>query len=145
NGIFLMDKPNIRPIVFGKILGYIYTGDVFLSLENEDVLEILIAADELILEALIDSIQDYLISEGVNWIKENFIKVRQVVSRLESCKKISKTCDVIIETEPKIIFKSKMSLTIDKDLLISLLKREDLDMKEIKIWDFLVKWGIAQS
>ncbi|CAG8702589.1 4379_t:CDS:2, partial [Ambispora leptoticha] len=145
NGIISMDKPNIRPIIFEKILRYIYTGDITLTLENDDILDILIAADEMILEALIKSILDYIISEGMDWIKENIVKVQRVASSLEACKTLSNKCNEIMKAEPEIIFKSKSYLTIEKDFLLDLLKRNDLDMKEIEIWDLLVKWGIAQS
>ncbi|CAG8571219.1 10265_t:CDS:2 [Ambispora gerdemannii] len=84
NGIISMDKPNIRPVIFEKILGYIYTGEIILPLESEDILDILIAADELMLEALINSIQNCIVSEGMNWIKENFIKVQQLKKDLKA-------------------------------------------------------------
>lgn len=33
---------------------------------------------------------------------------------------------------------------MDKDILLSLVKRDDLDIEEIAIWKYLVKWGTAQ-
>ncbi|RHZ57831.1 hypothetical protein Glove_383g23 [Diversispora epigaea] len=34
---------------------------------------------------------------------------------------------------------------IFKSALVSLLKRNDLQMKEVKVWDYVIKWGIAQT
>ncbi|CAG8681848.1 9902_t:CDS:2, partial [Dentiscutata heterogama] len=34
--------------------------------------------------------------------------------------------------------------TLDKDIFLNLVKRDDLDIEEIDIWKYLVKWGTAQ-
>src|SRR6266498_459629 len=42
------------------------------------------------------------------------------------------------------IFFSNNFSSIDKDILFSLLKRDNLKIEEIIIWDSLIKWGINQ-
>ena len=36
-------------------------------------------------------------------------------------------------------------LHFPKKSLISLIKRDDLQMKEIEVWEHVLKWGIAQN
>ncbi|CAG8481516.1 663_t:CDS:2 [Racocetra persica] len=51
----------------------------------------------------------------------------------------------IICKDPKLFFELKEFLTLDKDIFLELIKRIDLDIEGIDIWNYLVKWGIAQS
>src|SRR5437588_12687378 len=34
---------------------------------------------------------------------------------------------------------------MEKQMLISLLKKEDLNMREIDVWSYVIKWGIGQT
>ena len=47
---------------------------------------------------------------------------------------------------PGIIFKADDFITLDKDLLIFILENnKKLRLYEIQKWDYIVKWGIAQT
>ncbi|CAG8664477.1 5920_t:CDS:1, partial [Scutellospora calospora] len=46
---------------------------------------------------------------------------------------------------PKPFFELKEYLTLDKDILLMLIKRDYMNIEEIDIWKYLVKWGTAQS
>ncbi|KAF0532595.1 btb/poz domain-containing protein 19-like [Gigaspora margarita] len=88
NGFIIFKKPNISPAIFLLILRYIYTG--VLDLTNQsgfDVLALLIASEELILELPI----------------------------------------------------------LDKDIFLTLIKKDVMDIEEIDIWKDLIKWGTTQS
>ncbi|RIA93815.1 BTB/POZ protein [Glomus cerebriforme] len=62
NNMINFTKPNISPIVFEMIIKYIYTG--ILDLKNQavsDILDLLVASDELLIEELVTFGQNYLI------------------------------------------------------------------------------------
>ena len=46
---------------------------------------------------------------------------------------------------PDKIFESENFTSLPENALISLIKRDDLQMDEGKIWDDVIRWGIAQS
>jgi hypothetical protein len=47
--------------------------------------------------------------------------------------------------DPQPFFTSKNFLSLDKVSLYNLLRRNDLQIDEIDIWDCLIKWGIGQT
>ncbi|GBC40202.1 BTB/POZ protein [Rhizophagus irregularis DAOM 181602=DAOM 197198] len=70
NNMIMFNKPIVTPIVFEMILKYIYTGEIdFAKQSGENILGLLIAVDELLLEKLFDHIQDYLIEKHNSWIE----------------------------------------------------------------------------
>ncbi|EXX77165.1 hypothetical protein RirG_026350 [Rhizophagus irregularis DAOM 197198w] len=46
---------------------------------------------------------------------------------------------------PEKIFKSLDFTSLPEKSIISLIKRDDLQMKEIEIWEHVLKWGLAQN
>ncbi|CAG8469970.1 9195_t:CDS:2 [Dentiscutata heterogama] len=82
---YVFEKPNIRPIVFEVILRYIYSGNLVLDkLNGKDIVELLVAADELIFEELIYPLQDYLLKNKLTWIQENILYVLNTVIGLNA-------------------------------------------------------------
>ncbi|CAG8698713.1 6275_t:CDS:2 [Cetraspora pellucida] len=79
NNLITFSKPNIRPIVFEVILKFIYTGKI--SLDDYDaltILDLLVAADELCLQELIDHAQDYLLCYKPSWMQRNFATTHKI-------------------------------------------------------------------
>ncbi|GES76303.1 BTB/POZ domain-containing protein [Rhizophagus clarus] len=106
DGRFILRKQNIKPHLFDIILRFIYCGTIELkNLQGPDVLNLLIAVDELNIHSLITYIQEYLIDHQTEFLHQN-------------------------PTAP---------------LLELLLKRDDLNMDEIEIWNSLLKWCFAQQ
>ncbi|RHZ73603.1 hypothetical protein Glove_230g207 [Diversispora epigaea] len=56
-----------------------------------------------------------------------------------------KFCNDIIVKHPSIIFESAEFTSLHESALISILKRDDLQMKESEIWDYVIKWGTAHN
>ncbi|RGB27975.1 hypothetical protein C1646_717286, partial [Rhizophagus diaphanus] len=74
-------KPNVTPIVFDMILKYIYTGELNLNKQSsEDILKLLVASDELLIDELFEYVQNYLIERRNSWIRQNFVHVLHTVS-----------------------------------------------------------------
>ncbi|UZO01212.1 uncharacterized protein OCT59_012316 [Rhizophagus irregularis] len=128
------------------ILRYIYTSELDLTKQSgENILELLIASDELLLEELFEFVQDYLILKQTSWIYQNLFFVLNAVYKLVGCKKLKECCFEFFSANSLPFITSKTFLSIDKDILHNLLSRDDLQVKEIAIWDCLIQWGIEQT
>ncbi|RHZ76538.1 hypothetical protein Glove_196g119 [Diversispora epigaea] len=60
-------------------------------------------------------------------------------------KKLENFYNDIVVKYPNLIFDSDDFASLKESALVSLLKRDDLQMEEIKIWDYVIKLGIAQT
>ncbi|CAB4399538.1 unnamed protein product [Rhizophagus irregularis] len=145
--MILYNKPNITPTIFDILLKYIYTGELDLKeYQDEDILELLVASDELLLEELFDHVQDYLIKNRTTWIqKKNFDLVLNTAFKLMNCRKLQDFCLKFICIDPQPFITSESFLSLDKDILYNLFEREDLQIDEIVLWECLIKWGIKQT
>uniref|UniRef100_U9SVW2 BTB domain-containing protein n=1 Tax=Rhizophagus irregularis (strain DAOM 181602 / DAOM 197198 / MUCL 43194) TaxID=747089 RepID=U9SVW2_RHIID len=65
--------PNISPEIFQIILKYIYGGIITLN-EKEplEILRVLVAADQLYLQEIVDYLQEYLINNDYEWMEQHF-------------------------------------------------------------------------
>ncbi|UZO04946.1 uncharacterized protein OCT59_025308 [Rhizophagus irregularis] len=98
------------------ILRYIYGGILSLNeQENSDFLKVLAAADELRLQELVDYLQKYLIENKSEWMEENFEFTQRISLQSNNLVELQQFC------------------------------RDDLQMKEIEIWEHVLKWGLAQN
>ncbi|GBB83320.1 hypothetical protein RclHR1_10050003 [Rhizophagus clarus] len=146
NNIFNFVKPNISPSVFEIIIKYMYTGILdFREKTDTDILGLLVASDELLTQELITFVQNYLIENHAEWLRNNFVKVLHAIIQFESCKQLQNYCLESICTDPKPFFNSPEFPTLETNILLGLLKRDDLLMDEIDLWNNLIKWGIAQN
>ncbi|KAG9287964.1 hypothetical protein G9A89_017559 [Geosiphon pyriformis] len=144
--MLIFKKPNIAAKIFEIILGYMYTGVVNLNKEKgEDVLQLLIAADELELLELINHGQEHLIKNESKWLQENAVKTMQTISRHEPFGKLKEHYSQMVKNNPQFIFKSNDFLSLEESVLVSLLQREDLEIEEIELWQSLIKWGIGNT
>ncbi|GBC02514.1 hypothetical protein RclHR1_04660007 [Rhizophagus clarus] len=144
NDMILFDKKNISPNVFDMILRYIYIGELDLTEQSvEDILKLLIASDELLIEELFNYVQDYLVEKQTKWIQKNF-HFLNIAFELTNCKKLQ---DYILESICKDSYSFMISnefLTLDKDIIYKVIERDDLQIDEVVVWDHLIKWGVEQ-
>ncbi|GBB98680.1 hypothetical protein RclHR1_00330007 [Rhizophagus clarus] len=146
NNMILFNKPNITPTVFDMILKYIYKGELELNkYTGENILGLLVASDELLLEELFERVQDYLIKKLTTWVQKNFVLVLHTVFKLASCKRLQDYCLKSICADPQPFFTSKDFPSLDKEILYGLLKRDDMQIEEVVVWECLIKWGIEQT
>ncbi|RGB41118.1 TLD-domain-containing protein [Rhizophagus diaphanus] len=125
---------------------YIYGGRV--SLEEYDILDIikiLDVASKLSLQELINYLQSYLIKKKTNWIEQNFNMVYEASFENNSFLKLQKYCTKLISDEPDKIFKSLDFYSIPEKLLSSIIQSENLQMSEVQVWEYVLKWGFAQN
>ncbi|GBB93006.1 hypothetical protein RclHR1_00210002 [Rhizophagus clarus] len=141
DGIYIFKKPNISPQLFEIILRFIYCGKVDLTnLQGSETLKLLIAVDEFNIQTLVTCVQKHLISDR-EFLQENFMEVLQMVYCNELFTDLLNYCLEEID----MIFNSDKFITLEAHLLEFILKRDDLNLDEIEIWDGLIKWGLAQE
>ncbi|RHZ84095.1 hypothetical protein Glove_85g83 [Diversispora epigaea] len=146
DGMILFTKPNVSPPVFTLIIKYIYSGVLDLTnVSGFNIFGLLVASDELILEELFKHVQNYLIEKEAAWLDKNLVKVLPIVSKLVNCKQLQDYCYESICADPEPFFTSKDFPILDKDIFLELIKRDDLEIEEIVLWDHLIKWGISQT
>ncbi|CAB4399483.1 unnamed protein product [Rhizophagus irregularis] len=146
NNIFNFIKPNISPIVFEMVIRYMYSG--ILDLREKavtDILDLLVASDELLMQGLITFVQKYLIENQAEWLQDNLFNVLHTLFQFESCKQLQDYCLESICEDPEPFFNSPKFLTLEKNILLGLLDRDDMTMDEIELWNNLIRWGIAQN
>nr|CAG8671251.1 13815_t:CDS:2 [Entrophospora candida] len=54
-------------------------------------------------------------------------------------------CLELIAEKPASIFRSEGFISLEEELLASLLRRDDIGMEEIEIWNYMIRWGIANT
>ncbi|EXX53102.1 hypothetical protein RirG_247050 [Rhizophagus irregularis DAOM 197198w] len=146
DGKFILKKPNISPHLFDIILRFIYCGNIELkNLQGLDVLKLLIAVDELNIHQLISHIQEYLIKHQTEFLHQNPTGILETVYKHETFTDLWDFCLEKICEEPEILFNSDKFVNLKAPLLELLLKRDDLNMDEIEVWEGLLKWCFAQQ
>src|SRR5207244_541038 len=60
-------------------------------------------------------------------------------------KQLQDYCFESIYEYPEPFFNSPEFPTSEKSLLLRLIQRDDLIIEEIELWNYLIKWGIAQT
>ncbi|RIB16522.1 hypothetical protein C2G38_2189697 [Gigaspora rosea] len=147
NGIIKIDlKSHILIQQFEIIIRYIYGG--FISLESFDtqfIFDFILVADEFLLEELVDSLETYLIESKAHWLRTHFTHVYKTCFQNNKLKELQNWSNNILAKHPNIIFDSEDFNSLNETALVSLIKRDDLQMEEIKIWNYIVKWGMAQN
>ncbi|RHZ71575.1 hypothetical protein Glove_256g116 [Diversispora epigaea] len=142
----LLKLPNISVNVFDVIIKYIYSGKVLLEkLENSIIFDLLIASNELELDELIEYLQTHFVNNGASWLQLNFSQVYRTSYQVKCFKIIRDFCDNIIAKHPNTIFESENFHSLPEDALISILKQDDLQLEESKIWEYVIDWGKAKN
>ncbi|CAB4431883.1 unnamed protein product [Rhizophagus irregularis] len=112
--------PNISPKLFQTILRYIY-GE------------------------LVNYLQEYLIKNKSEWIKQNFEITLQTSFQASSLLELQQFCVDFMAKSPEKVFNSLDFTLLPEKSLVSLIKRDDLQMKEIEIWEHVLKWSLEKN
>ncbi|GET00907.1 hypothetical protein GLOIN_2v1779234 [Rhizophagus clarus] len=147
NDKIIFTKPNISPIVFKKILKYIYTGEFSLTDDNNrDIFaDLLSAADELVLPELTKYMEEYIITYERDWLQENIANIFILTSyKYENFGRFWKYFCELLAQQPETIFTSANFVSLDKSILLEFIKRDDLNINEIEIWKNLIRWAREQ-
>ena len=112
--------------------------------DNSDILKVLVAADELLLHELVDYLQTYLVENKADWMEQNFELIHRTSFQYNNLLELQKFCTNFMARSPDKIFKSLDFTSLPEKSLVSLLKRDDLRMKEIEIWEHVLKRGLRK-
>ncbi|RIB17256.1 hypothetical protein C2G38_2142680 [Gigaspora rosea] len=130
---------------FEIIIRYIYGGT--LSLERNDesfIFEFILVSQIFFLEELVKRLENYLIKEKDHWLRSKIVHIHQIVSKNNCFQELQKWCNETVARDPKKVFNSENFVTLQENALVSLIGRDDLQMKEVEIWKSIIKWGISQ-
>ncbi|UZO06870.1 uncharacterized protein OCT59_027175 [Rhizophagus irregularis] len=137
---------NILPEIFQIILRYIYGGRISLEeYDTSDIINVLLAASELGLQELITYAQSFLIKTKADWMESNFNLIYQTSFENDSFLELQRFCIDLSSKEPDKIFNSPNFSSIPENLLVSLIQSDNLQMSEIQVWEYVLKWGLVQN
>jgi hypothetical protein len=120
-----LDKPNIRPNLFKVILRFIYGGKIEINeLDAKDILDLLMAVDELCIVELFHELQEYLIKNETDWIEKNIIYVHKIIFRHNALEDLKDYWNNIVSEDPCILFEAENFPEFDESSLIEILKMD---------------------
>ena len=108
------------------------------------MLKLLIVVDELNIQQLISHIQEFLINHQTEFLHQNPTGILETVYQHETFTDLWNFCLEKVCEEPKILLNSDEFTKLKAPLLEVLLKRDDLNVDEIDIWESLLKWCLAR-
>jgi hypothetical protein len=115
------------------------------KLQGPDVLKLFVVVDELKIQTLIHCIQEYLVKYIHKFLRQYPIEILETIYQHEIFTDLWDYCLEEICAEPDILFKSDNFINLKVPLLELLLKRDDLSLDEIDLWDNLIKWCFSQN
>ena len=116
------------------------------NLDANEILELLEACDELNFNELIEDLQNHLLIEHKEWIQQNLIYFYKFSSKHhQTFNLLQDYCNELIDDKPETLLNSGDMVSIEKSMLITILKKDDLGLDEIDIWDHVIQWGIGQN
>ncbi|RHZ60549.1 hypothetical protein Glove_352g30 [Diversispora epigaea] len=146
NNIKTITKPNISDKIFYIILKYIYGGIVDLeNVETKFIFDLMVIADEFEIEELTKKLENHLIETQSSWLKSHFSLVYRSIFSGNNFIDLEKFCNDIVAKYPNLIFDAEDFTSLQESALVSLLKRDDLQLEEMILWEYIIKWGIAQN
>ncbi|RHZ75054.1 hypothetical protein Glove_217g286 [Diversispora epigaea] len=114
-------------------------------MDTRTIYELMIVANKLKFEELSEKLENFLIVANASWLKIHFSFVYHSIYKHNKFQNLEKFCNDIIAKHPSIIFESTEFTSLPESALVSILNRDDLQMKESEIWDYLIKWGTSRN
>src|ERR1044072_5339242 len=108
-------------------------------------MNILVAANELNLQELVTHLQSFLIEKKANWLEENFNQIHRISFEHDTFSDLQKFGTNLISKEPGKIFNSVDSVSIPEKSLITLIQNDNLSISDVQVWEYVLKWGLAQN
>ncbi|RIB24647.1 hypothetical protein C2G38_2168066 [Gigaspora rosea] len=148
NNTKTLDLKNVSIQQFEIVIKYIYGGIILL--ENNDtsfIFELMLVAYELFFDELAKHLETLLIEteSHSHWLRLNFTRIYQKIFQNNKPQELQKWCNDIVVKYPEKIFDSEDFFSLQENAFVSLISRDDLQMKEVKIWNHVIEWGIAQN
>ncbi|RHZ49359.1 hypothetical protein Glove_522g32 [Diversispora epigaea] len=147
NNVKTIIKQDISSQIIDLILKYIYGGIINLeNVETRIIFDLMLAANKFELEELSKKLETILIKDKASWLKTHFSFVyRSIFTNNNNFKDLENFCNDIVTKYPSLIFDAEDFPSLQESALVSLLKRDDLQVEETKMWEYTIKWGISQN
>ncbi|RIB05258.1 hypothetical protein C2G38_2253909 [Gigaspora rosea] len=144
NNIKTLNLKNIHIKQF-ELLSNIYGGVILLvNYDASFIFELMIIAYKFLLEELVQYLEAHLIKAESHWLRLHFSRIYQTSFQNNKLQELQKWCNDIVAKFPEKVFDAEDFDSVQENALIALIKRDDLQMDEVKIWNYVIKWGIAQ-
>ncbi|RGB25088.1 hypothetical protein C1646_747506 [Rhizophagus diaphanus] len=78
-------------------------------------------------------------------MEQNFELIHRTSFQSNSLLQLQQFCTDFMVNSPEKIFKSLDFTSLPEKSLVQLIKRDDLQMKEIEVWEHVLKWGLAKN
>jgi hypothetical protein len=107
-----------------------------------------VAADVLHLQEIIDYLQKYLIDNKSDWIEQHFEVIQRISLQSNNLLELQKFCTEFIAKSPEKLFSPFYITSLSEKSLISIIKSDDLQMKEVdryrvsSLYNICVLFGI---
>src|SRR6266511_471201 len=101
------------------------------NLDASEILELLEACDELNFNELVEDLQNQLLIKHKKWIQKNLIYFYKFSSKHQTFNLLQGYCNVLIDDNSELLLNSDDIVSIEKSMLITLLKKDDLGLDEI--------------
>src|SRR5256885_3908368 len=123
-----------------------YNGVVNINnLDANEILELLETCNELNFNELVEDLQNHLLIQHKEWIQQNLIYFYKISLKHKEFNLLQGYCNELIDDNPELLLNSGDMVSIEKSMLIAILKKDDLGLDEINIWDCVIQWGIGQD
>src|ERR1051325_8522478 len=103
------------------------------------------AVDELCIQPLIACIKNRLDKNRDKFLEQDPVEILETIYQHESFTDLWDYCLKKICEDPEMLFSSDKFIKLEASSLELFLKRDDLNLDEVDIWDSLLKWGLAQN
>ena len=110
-----------------------------------DIFKFLEVAQEFSLQELVSYLQSFLIENKEKWMGKDFYLVYQESLKHNSFFELRQLCTDTITNEPERIFESSDFISIPEKSLIYIIQNDNLQISEVQIWEYVLKWGLAQN
>jgi hypothetical protein len=114
-------------------------------LKELELLKFSMEVDKLNIRSLIPKIEEYLIKHKTKFLRQNPVEILEMAYQHKSFINLWNFCLDEICEEPETLFDSNKFINLEAQLLEQFLKRDDLYLDEIDIWNSLLKWGHAHN
>ncbi|CAG8706411.1 5417_t:CDS:2, partial [Racocetra fulgida] len=105
---------------------------------------LLITADELLIQSLIDIVQSLIIQNYYMFLQRSSIRMLHFIAHYKQFNELNEAYLETICKNPSLLFDSDEFVSLEENALKLILECDNLDMKESIIWKKLVQWGKAQ-
>ncbi|RGB29040.1 hypothetical protein C1646_818739 [Rhizophagus diaphanus] len=146
DGYYVIKIPNINSQIFEIIIKNLNGTDDLNRKTGVEILNIIITSDDLKLYQLAKQAEEFFIkNRQYQLLRNDPVGILKLALHHKILIKIQEFCLETICSEPEILFDSDDFIYLPAPILEMILRRNDLKLIEIKVWENLIKWGSAQE